>query len=138
MHKYLNLDVSWHALPSRIVLTVRPPAVQEWCLGLSLLQEGLIAKLVVADREARHKMSVLLLPDATAADLAEVSVDGMHCQVALSPTQLGYVRGFFMAYYRDGFATVDHLDLYARVVANGERSEDGYLIVRVTEVGSGQ
>ncbi|MCC6745759.1 MAG: hypothetical protein IT175_18000 [Acidobacteria bacterium] len=83
-------------------------AVAEWCLGLCLLKEGLISILLVQEVAARGMLEVQL---GTQRTRSLASLDPSASKVSLTQNDLDYIQHFFLKYFRDGVADVDHIDL---------------------------
>lgn len=107
------------ALPLRLHLTryqgqtvlsieIGRESVAEWCLGLCLLKEGLISILLVQEVEARGMLEVQL---GTQRTRSLASLDPSASKMSLTHNDLDYILHFFLKYFRDGVADVDHIDL---------------------------
>jgi hypothetical protein len=99
-------------------------------VGLSLLKEGLIETLTVTDQRGRSaKLQLLKEPKLSGA--VRVSFHSDRSQVAMTSNSLDYVQHFFLKYYRDGRAEVDHVDLQAIDAETGDK--EIYVTFRVPE-----
>ena len=106
-------------------------ALVDWCLGLCLLQTRLVNTLAVKEKSGKRGVEVGVLWTADRAARARADFRRETPQFELTPTQLDYVISFFLKYYRDGFAAVDHIDLEAIAVGTG--NEDAYLTLVVPD-----
>lgn len=113
MKKYIVLDVEIETVryPGQAVVEVRllPSAVQDFTLGLCLLKEELIEGLVIAGRSG-VEFKVVRLNESSVC-FATVASDIV--LVELTGNSLDFLQHFFLKYYRDGIAEVDHVDLEA-------------------------
>src|SRR5436305_1177435 len=106
MNKLLRLaiDIQFLNDPTRpgLKVFVKPEAVRDLCLGLSLLHEALVDALIVA--EVGSKKSVKFRVKAGGADdpRGQMSVKQETAIVDLHSTGLKYLLYFFLRYYRDG------------------------------------
>jgi hypothetical protein len=132
MNKVLHIpiDIKLNRYPTQIGLNVfvHEEALQELCLALCLLAEGLISLLVVGDLR-REKILNLSLRGEPDNSKARISFNADTSLVELTPTGLKYMQHFFLKYYRDGVAEVDHIDIEA--IETGAENSDAYLTMRV-------
>jgi hypothetical protein len=99
-------------------------------MALSLLKEGLIETLTVTERE-RKGVKVQLLSEPKTGGTVRVSFRPDLNRVAMTRNNLEYVQHFFLKYYRDGVAEVDHLDLQAIDAETGDK--EVYVTFRAPE-----
>lgn len=93
---------------------------------LLLLSEGLVPELSL--RHLREETKVRLsVTETHARSVGTIMDDGLH--LGLSRTELESWIAFFLRYYRDGVAQVNHLDLEAHRVDNEAETVD--VILRV-------
>lgn len=119
----MALDVVRHSGQTVFKVLLGAVALPDWCVGLCLLKEGLVEKLVCSEDRGKGKLalSVRTLSNPRAKVRQSPGTDAV--EVTITPTDLEYVLHFFLKTYRDGLAEVDHLDLQA--VA--ESGEDSYI-----------
>jgi hypothetical protein len=135
MNKRLQLPIDiklvHHPGQDALILSFRREALNDWCLGLCLLKEGLIETLAVTGE--RRKMSVEIgfgaKPEASRVVRATLRSDTS--VVEITNNDLDRLQHFFLRYYRDGVADVDHLDIDAISAATGNR--DVYITFRVPD-----
>ncbi len=107
--------------------TMRPEIVVAEIL---LLLEGLVMELSLRHPQ-QHPRVRISVGETSARASATVSDDGLH--VGVSRTELESWMSFFLRYYRDGVAEVDHLDLEAHA-SDGE-AKTVYVLLRVGKFG---
>ena len=117
MTKRLALPIKVETVhyPGQTVLSivVAREALKDWCLGLCLLSEGLIETLLIAGNHGQNQkeLRVNRLPQDFVGVRTRVTSGAWYLEIA--DTNLEYLQHFFLKYYRDGVAEVDHLDLEA-------------------------
>ncbi len=135
MKKYLKLplDLGLSEYPGQSVfyIRLRREALSDWCLGLCLLKNHLIEVLVVAEELGKHEVELQMLGKADRAANAQADFRPNTPQLKLTLTQLDYLLAFFLRYYRDGGAAVDHVDLQTTAIGTG--SQDAYITVTVPD-----
>jgi hypothetical protein len=127
----VDIDVIRHPGQTVLLLSFRREALGEWCLGLSLLKEGLIDTLTVAEERGKGLVKIQILPKPETRGSARVSFKSNVSQFEITRTSLEYLQRFFLKYYRDGVADVDHIDLEATDVDTGKTGE--YIKFRVPD-----
>lgn len=114
MNKYIQLPVQLNLqeYDRQTVLRVSfdRSAVKEWCLCLGLLNEQLIESLTVSDLGGKFKLELRILSEPS-QEQSVAEVGSTKTSVQLTSSDLEYTYYFFMRYYRDGVAEVDHIDL---------------------------
>jgi hypothetical protein len=134
MNKHLQLpvdiDIVRHPGKTVLRLSLHREALCDWCMALSLLKEGLIETLTVTERE-RKGVKVQLLSEPKTGGTVRVSFRPDLNRVAMTRNNLEYVQHFFLKYYRDGVAEVDHLDLQAIDAETGDK--EVYVTFRAPE-----
>lgn len=135
MNKHLRLPLDLrlvhHPGQDALVFSFRREALNDWCLSLCLLSEGLIETLSVT--EEREKMSVKIRIGARSETnrTARATLKPDMSFLEITHNDLDRLRHFFLKYYRDGVADVDHLDLEA-INADTEK-KDIYITFRVPD-----
>jgi hypothetical protein len=119
--------------PGQAVFYIRltNEAMLDWCLGLCLLQTRLVDTLLVKERGGKRGIEVQVLWTADRAARARADFKHEMSRLELTPIQLDSLTSFFLKYYRDGIAAVDHMDLEA--IAVGTESEDAYITLVVPD-----
>jgi hypothetical protein len=95
--------------------------LRDWCLCLQLLQENLVEAFILFHNDASHKIEFRIVT----AGRSSVKGDEARLEVSLASADLDFVRPFFLRYYRDNVAEVDHLDI--------ETDNGGYITFSVEE-----
>lgn len=135
MKKHLTIPVDFalreYVGQSVFQIRLQRKALSDWCLGLCLLKSGLVEALAVTEELGSHtiEVQVLGMPDRAAKALADFTPATP--QIKLPPIQLDYILSFFLKYFRDGVAQVDHIDVEA--IATGTKSQDAYITVTVPD-----
>lgn len=135
MNKSLRLpvDIQVRRYPGQSVLNLsfRREALRDWCLGLCLLKEGLIDSLTVAEERGEDTVEIQVLAKPKIPGRANASLRSNRTQLEIPRTSLEYLQAFFLRYYRDEIADVDHIDLEAIDLDSGKQDE--YITFRVPD-----
>jgi len=112
MNKKIELPtkVNSYDLERVLVVEVPRPMLEPWCLGLDLLDHGIIDAIQIVDDRGRTALAVRLdrrLPTVRAL-LDEVD-QGFH--IRITQNELDYWTKFFLRYYANGWADVGHIDV---------------------------
>ena len=110
--------------PGQTVLNIEfeTRALADWCLGLCLLKEELIPVLVVHEEAAKGKLEIQLAGQTKHRAKTQASFESGATRVRLAPDDLDCLLHFFLKYFRDGVAEVDHLDLDVESQTNNQDS----------------
>lgn len=127
----VDIQILRHSGQSVLLLSFRRGALADWCAALSLLREGLIDTLTLADERGKERVRIRVLPKGENRGSARVGFKSNMSQFELTHTSLEYVQHFFLKYYRDGLAEVDHIDLEAIDTDTGKSGE--YITFRVPD-----
>jgi len=96
-------------------------SLRDWCLCLQLLQDNLVEAFTFRRANSSKKVQVA----RGTVNRSGITGDGDHRALTLSARDLDFARYFFLRYYRDGAAEVDHIDI--------ETGEGGYVVFAVDE-----
>ena len=112
--KILDIDRNEHLFECQRLLhyTIRPDALRDFCLGLVLLSDGLLNSFVVKCLRDGTILE-LLLADSQSRQ-STVVLETSRTKLSLCSGHSGYLRKFLLEYYRDGTASVDHVDIEAK------------------------
>src|SRR5690348_8936442 len=116
----IDIQIVHHPGQSVLRLQFRQEALRDWCLGLCLLKEGLIDAFTVTEQAAKAAKVKFVL-GAKLGARSRITLKELGSEVVLTRNGLDYLCGFFLKYYRDGVAEVDHLDLEAVNAETGEK-----------------
>jgi hypothetical protein len=105
--------------------------ILDWTLNLCLLRRGLIESITYHTAKGSN-LKVRIDTGLKVADRATVGIAPDNVYLAITATELDYWESFFLKYYRDGVAEVDHLDIEAQV--NPPSKNCGYVILKVAKV----
>lgn len=120
MKKHLTLparlEVIHYPTQTVVKLWLSTDAIRDWCLGLSLMKEGLTDGLVISP--AAGKGNVELRVDASLSPQDRIrgslgKAGAVH--FGLTTNVLDFLLVFGLKCYRDGWAEVDHVDLEAQI-----------------------
>jgi hypothetical protein len=135
MNKHLQLPVDIqlkdHAGQKALLMSFRQGALNDWCLGLCLLQAGLIDSLVVTEEHRKVRVEIRVGAKSEIDRTARATFTPDASQIQLTANGLDYLQHFFLKYYRDGAAEVDHLDLEAINADTGQK--DFYVTFKVPD-----
>ena len=95
--------------------------LRDWCLCLQLLQEHLVEAFTFRRNSSSQDVEFMC---GTVSGCRLTREHG-RAAVSLSTRDLDFIRHFFLRYYRDGVAEVDHIDI--------ETDGGGYIILGVEE-----
>jgi hypothetical protein len=123
-HLHLAVDIELQRRNEQAVLLIsfHREALQDWCLGLCLLHTGLIGTLVITGRRRNMMMKLHFGTNAKGDRVARATLRPDASEVELTHNGLDYLQQFFLKYYRDGVAEVDHLDLEAIDAVTGKKN----------------
>ncbi len=126
MKKSLKLSLRLKLVrhPGQTVLNIEFETITlaDWCLGLCLLKEGLISVLLVHEEAAKGKIEIDLAGQTKHRARTKAIFESDATRVSVTSNDLDYLLHFFLKYYRDGVAEVDHLDLDVESQTNGHDS----------------
>ena len=124
----VKIDLINH--PGQTLLSILFPreALSDWCLSLSLLKEGLVGSVMLTQADGRSTLKFRVSPNIG----GKMNIIlGQPNEIELTSNALGYLLHFFLQYYRDGVATVDHIDLEGIDPTNHNREID--VVLKVTD-----
>ena len=119
----LAIKVNSRTIDGQSVLHVHVPpnCLDQWTLCLQLLHDELVDCCVLFAPAAQFKLELRCETSSTHLKMNATNV------VCLSPQALDCLRCFFLKYFRDGFAEVDHVDI------DDDVQHGGYLTFSVSE-----
>jgi hypothetical protein len=120
----VTADIKLTEFPGQKVVSFSPSSkvLRDWCLGISLLKEQLIKELYATDEAGKNAHAVIrVLEGSGSQTMSRVLIDKSSYQIELAPVNVEYVQHFFLKYYRDGAADVDHIDLEGIDVDTGAK-----------------
>ncbi len=106
---------------SLVRIHVAPASLKDWCLCLQLLNDNLVEAFTVRRVSSVKTMQV----GRGEGGYSDTTCDANGLALKLSARDLDFARHFFLRYYRDAAAEVDHIDI--------ETEEGGYVIFSVEE-----
>jgi len=118
--------------PGQTVLNIELETkdILDWCLALCLLKENLIDALLVQGENTRAKLEIQVSGVTKGRVRSRASFDSETTRLDITMTDLDYLLHFFLKYYRDGVAEVDHLDLE---LAPEKAGQDACITFKVPE-----
>jgi hypothetical protein len=105
-----------------VIIDLTNTPIPEWCLNLCLLEQELVDTLVFVIGKKTLKIEVDNIEDSRRANVF-FAPNQVHVKV--DPAELEGWLDFFLKYYRDGVAQVDHIDVEALAIS--EKPEDIYI-----------
>jgi len=126
----LRLSLKHHPGQSVALESISISAVTEWCLALCLLREGVAEAVSVREEAGNGKLEIQAMSQAGSQVRTRARLDAGSVHLALTPRDLEYLLHFFLRYYRDGVAEVDHLDLE---VVTGTEDQEVSITFKVPE-----
>jgi len=79
----------------------------DWCLHLTLLKERLVDSIVVKENATHERVELT----CTDSDHCSFISKSDRLSLSLSSRDLDNLHYFLLEFYRDGYASVDHIDL---------------------------
>jgi hypothetical protein len=109
-----------------ILIAFEDSIIQAWCLSLSLLQNKLVKQVHLRQENGDLLLDVSLKDSIPPADRGEVAITGNKLSLSLSQNELEMWTCWFLSYYRDGIAPVDHIDV--DIPARQDNSRSGLFL----------
>jgi hypothetical protein len=135
MKKYIRVPIICelieHAGESVLGVEIVREALRDWSLGLTLLNAGLIETLLVAKDDREKGIEIQVQSSSKPMVRAQVDFKSELIQLKVTPDDLGYLLHFFLKYYRDGVAEVDHLDIEA--TATGAKNQQASVVFKLRD-----
>ncbi len=91
-----------------IILGIQDDTVTRWCLLLCMLEKGLISGITISNGQAN--VLRIVFNNAYKSKWGIVTWKGDFAELIIAKNEIELLIGFFLRYYRDGVADVDHLD----------------------------
>jgi hypothetical protein len=128
----LPIDIERIQHTGQIVLRlfIHPDAVRDWCLGLCLLNNQLVDTLGITGQRTKTGIDLNLGGKNNTRGIIRLKfTSSTLTQLEITKGDVEYLLQFFLKYYRDGMADVDHIDLDA---VNADTGDKGlYVTFRV-------
>ena len=99
-----------------------------WCLALCLLKENLVKTIFLTGSK---RLGITQSNRKELQGRATLNLTSNPLALSISATELDYWLAFFLKYYRDGEADVDHLDIEAEILP--QRRETAYVTLHVKD-----
>lgn len=91
-----------------IFLHIQDDTVTRWCLLLCMLEKGLISGITISNGQAN--VLRVVFNNAHKSGWGIVTWKGDFADLTITRNDIELLISFFLGYYRDGAADVDHLD----------------------------
>lgn len=123
MHVYLPIPCDYVVVDGQVLarIHIARANLKEWCLALQLLQDELIKAVSIECPITQQRMQI----SRDVENTVTCSGPSSSLKVTFDGNALNYARHFFLRYYRDGTAEVDHIDIETRF--------GGYITLAVEE-----
>jgi hypothetical protein len=125
MKKFLKeaLHVEQAVADGQSLMRISVPTqhLKDWCLCLQLLKENLIEAFVHPCESSSQRIEIT----RGGTERCEIVIQHDRVSAQLCDRDLDFVCHFFLRYYRDGIAEVDHIDI--------ETADGGYLTLATEE-----
>jgi hypothetical protein len=130
MNKNMKLPIDIEKIhhPGQIVLRlfIHPDALCDWCLGLSLLNNQLVDTLSVTGEKTKTGIGLSLGGKKNTRGIIRLKfISSALTELEITKGDVEYLLHFFLRYYRDGMADVDHIDLPA---VNSDTGDKGLYV----------
>lgn len=106
---------------NRLRVTLSDKAVPEWILSLVLLEKKLIDAVLVVNSSASYDLKVTLAEQLTPPTRTVGTLTQSRCELELTATELEYWLRFYLELYRDGVASVNHIDVEVQSKSSSEQ-----------------
>jgi hypothetical protein len=128
----IDIAIVRHPKQKVLRLQVHRNGLRDWCLGLCLLKEGLVETFTVIEEEGKGRgTKVKFRVETHPSTRSRITLIAMASEVLMTKSNLDYVLHFFLKYYRDGVAEVDHIDLEGVDTETGDN--ETYITFHVSE-----
>ena len=107
----LPLTIHYGSDQDIAIVTVLNELVGKWCLGLCLLREGLIEYVSVKGHDGSAQIKIGQDTSIKEHEVGIVHRKGNIIQLMISQIELERWLHFFLKFYRDNQADVDHIDV---------------------------
>jgi hypothetical protein len=112
MVKFLKLPINMIDKNQTIIsISLEYEAIPEWCLDLCLLENDLIQSVVITNDPGTFKLTISKNPSLSRTERGRVKWHSGGAEIQISQTELDMWCDYFLRYYRDGIANVDHIDV---------------------------
>ena len=108
-----------------ITIDLKAVSIDEWCLNLCLLNEGLVDAITFAGK-GRLRIEVDQTMEKPRRARAKSESDQVHLFV--HPEELEFWVSFFLKAYRDGMAEVSHIDVEATSIPDDEEIDVTFIV----------
>jgi hypothetical protein len=92
-----------------VFTTIKDARISEWCLNLCLLEYDLIHSLIIVDEASSFRLIISRDPSPQPVG-GGVQWGKQDIKLHVVHRELTFWLGFFLSYYRDGVADVNHID----------------------------
>jgi hypothetical protein len=106
------------------VIDFQDQPIASWCLALCLLREELIDSIALGDGIAPSPLVFKRAPTSSHLEQSAFVSDGGRVSVEVSDNDLKWWLNWFLKYFRDGYADVDHIDVELRPLGEGDAGID--------------
>lgn len=112
MKRILNLSIDKHldAPQKWVEIAFHPEIISDWCLQLCLLETGLQDSVKISSLDKKFSIDIRVDKNVSTNDRGFVRLNDKLINLSVAPNELEMWKYFFLKYYRDGFAEVDHID----------------------------
>lgn len=103
-----------HAEEGTIVrIEISTSQVLDWCLNLVLLQKALVDSVSIVSTESDEQTRIRLRvdPKLSPSQRGRINWQGRDADLSIAKNELDLWIHFYLKYYRDGIADVDHIDV---------------------------
>lgn len=135
MKRYIKLPVRLELIqhPQQAVFAIclGIDAIRDWCLGLTMLEEGLVDAFVVSPVQGGYNLDLRISASSNPQMKIEGNLGKDAVSLRLTPTNIDYLLRLGLTYYRDGYAEIDHVDLEGSFAELG--NEDVYITFKFAD-----
>ena len=109
-----------------VTVSVNQESLASWCMELVLLEKGLTEFLTITDQSYSTRLELLVDPKIHQSTRGKFTKSAKGISLSVTPTELELWSSFFLKYYCNEVADVDHLDLEVR----SEASDELFLVLK--------
>lgn len=104
--------------------------IEEWCLALCLIEKDLEESIIILNEQGSLKIEISKDANLSQSKRGRVNWHSKEWKLVISLTELEMWIQFFLKYYRDSMAEVDHIDLDLSTV---QPKKDFLFLLKATE-----
>lgn len=127
----IRIDIEKLDYQKVVSIDLKSVAISDWCVSLCLLKEGLVSTLEFV---GNSKLIVQIDSSLQRSTRARVVASPDSIRLVFHPDEFDFLLSFFLKYYRDGVAEVDHIDIEGLAYSReSEEAEESYITFQMKD-----